>query len=93
MSLKIPYALQMLLFTRFLNLFSGYGFPFLPFFSSLSNTLPALVYQGFTALKKAAFRWSLGLGGVLSVMLFQQKLAYHFCFFCESPLYAFYDDH
>ena len=93
MSLKIPYARQMLLFTRFLTMFSGYGFPLLPFFSSLSNTLSALVYQGFTALKKTALPWSLGLGGVLPVMLFQQKLAYHICFFCESPLYAFYDDH
>ena len=93
MSLKIPYTLQMVLFTRFLKMFSGYGFPFLPFSSSLSNSLSALVHQGFTPLKKSVSRWPMGLGGVLPVKYFQQKLACHFCFFCESPLYAFYDDH
>lgn len=93
MLLKIPYAFQMVLFTRFPHMFLGYVSSALSFFSYLTHTLSALVHQGFTALNKSAFRRVSSIGGVLSAKLFQQNLSFHFCFFCESPIYVFYDDH
>lgn len=103
MSLKIPYASQMVLFTRLTHLFLGLVFFSLLFFPRFLRCQAVFMRQGLSGLKKSASHWGKNSGVLSFPKVFEQKLPSPAFVFCEFPtylvfigavpLYAFYDDH